>query len=478
MSGWANAASADDHAIRSAVQQAAPGKQQMTQSKTIAMSWQGSKTSEEAAVRTRSPAAAWARNGMIALAALAAMTAFAAYPGRPAFAQAQAPATAQPAQPAGPAGQQGQRRVASPEIHPDRRVTFRLFAPEAKEVRINGPIVVDRPGGFLPMTRDAQGVWSITLGPLAPELYEYSFWMDQVSLVDPSNRASHYDNSRKSLVQVPGPSPAFYDIRPVPHGSVRMEVHDSKVIGAPRYVWVYTPPGYDESRDRYPVLYLMHGGGCCEDIWIRALRANMILDNLIADGKAKPMIIVMPLGARSGGSDGLGPNPTQMQGAPPAFANPQSQSNFVPNNLFEQHLLTELIPFIDGKFRTIANADGRGLSGLSQGGIQTFTIGLRRTDVFHWLVPMSAGGGSAPDQLINPLRDVYETPEKLDKVKKDLKLLYVNVGREDPLYEANTRMVDKLRQGGVTLTYAPIAGGHEYSVWRIALRDVAPLLFR
>jgi enterochelin esterase family protein len=414
------------------------------------------------------------RKGVIVVSALAALTVLGQSADRRAYAQA--PAAAPPAQQgAGP----NQNRVASPEIHPDRRVTFRLFAPEAKEVRLTGTLVSGQTSStFLPMTRNERGVWSVTMGPLPPDLYEYAFWMDQVSLVDPSNRGSHYDNARKSQFEMPAAQPTYYDIRPVPHGTVRLEVHDSKVIGAARYVWVYTPPGYDTSRERYPVFYLMHGGGCCEDIWIRALRANMVLDNLIAEGKAKPMILVMPLGARSGGTDGLGPNPAQMQGAQPPFANPQAQSNSTPNNLFEQHLLTELIPFIDGKLRTIPDAAHRGLSGLSQGGLQTMTIGLRHTEAFGWLVPMSAGGGSAPDQLINPLRDVYETPEKLAKLKRELKFLYINVGTEDPLLEANKRIAERLQQGGVKLTFAPIPGAHDYFVWRNALHDVAPLLFR
>jgi enterochelin esterase family protein len=256
-----------------------------------------------------------------------------------------------------------------------------------------------------------------------------------------------------------------------------MEIYESAVIGQPRYVYVYTPPGYDQSRQRYPVLYLMHGGNCCETAWTQQVRANVILDNLIAEGRAKPMIVVMPLGARSGPSDYLAPVPAQMEGAPAGPGGAAgAQSNYAPNNLFEQDLLRGIIPFIDQKYRTLADADHRGMSGLSQGGIQSFTIGLRHTDVFHWVAPMSAGAESqGDDQFIGPMKDVYENP---GPVKRNLKLLYVTVGAEDVLYEADRRLVERLRAGGVNLTFVPIPGRHQYSVWRRGLRDLAPLLFR
>jgi enterochelin esterase family protein len=202
-------------------------------------------------------------------------------------------------------------------------------------------------------------------------------------------------------------------------------------------------------------------------------RANIILDNLIAEHKARPMIVVMALGARSGPSEALEPVPSQMEGFKPPAGR---QTNYDPGNLFEKDLLTGIIPFIDGRFRTIADADHRGLSGLSQGGIQTVTIGLRHSDVFHWLVPMSAGAeNQGDDQFIAVSRDVYEHPEAL---KKNLKLLYFVVGEEDVLQEADKRLADRLRAGGVKLTFRAVPGMHEYKVWRQGLHDVAPLLFQ
>jgi len=362
------------------------------------------------------------------------------------------------------------RAVISPIIHPDRRVTLRLNAPEARDVRATGHIIGPKAHWLskdrsLPMTKGADGIWSITLGPLKPDIYDYGYTVDGVAASDPGNRLN--------LVEVPGERLAYYDAHDVPHGDVRMVVYHSKAIGSTRYLRVYTPPGYDAGKGRYPVLYLMHGGNCCEYSWMEQARANIILDNLIAERKARPMIVVMALGARSGPSEGLEPVPAQMEGFKPPAGR---QTNYDPGNLFEQDLLSGVIPFIDGRFRTIADADHRALSGLSQGGIQTVTIGLRHSDVFHWLVPMSAGAeNQGDDQFLEVSRDVYEHPEAL---KKTLKLLYFVVGDEDVLQEADKRLADRLKAQGVKLTFQAVPGMHEYKVWRQGLYDVAPLLFQ
>jgi enterochelin esterase family protein len=362
------------------------------------------------------------------------------------------------------------RAVISPIIHADGRVTLRLNAAEAHDVRATGHIIGANAHWLsrdrsLPMTRGADGIWSITLGPLKPDIYDYGYTVDGVAASDPGNRLN--------LVEVPGTTPAYYDARDVPHGDVHMVVYHSKAIGSTRYLRVYTPPGYEAGKGRYPVLYLMHGGNCCEYSWMEQARANIILDNLIADHKARPMIVVMALGARSGPSEGLEPVPAQMEGFKPPAGR---QTNYDPGNLFEKDLLTGIIPFIDGRFRTFPDADHRGLSGLSQGGIQTVTIGLRHSDVFHWLVPMSAGAeNQGDDQFMEVSRDVYEHPEAL---KKNLKLLYFLVGDEDVLHEADKRLADRLQAQGVKLTFRALPGMHEYKVWRQGLYDVAPLLFQ
>ena len=363
------------------------------------------------------------------------------------------------------------RQVISPIIHADRSVTLKVNAPTASEVRVTGHIIgpnahwLSAPRKSIPMTRGADGIWSVTLGPLAPDIYDYGFLVDGYPASDIANRLNY--------VEVPDDKPAYYDAQDVPHGDVRLVVYNSRATNSVRYLRVYTPPGYDGGTARYPVLYLQHGGNCCEYAWMEQARANLILDNLIAQKKARPMIVVMALGARSGNSEGLGPMASQMEGAKGPG---KGQTNYDPGNLFEVDLLTGIIPFIDGRFRTIADADHRALSGLSQGGIQTVTIGLRHTETFHWLAPMSAGAESAgDDQFMDISKDVFANVEPL---KKNLKLLHFVVGEEDVLYEADKRLADRLSSLGVKLTFTALPGMHEYKVWRRGLWEVGPELFR
>jgi len=363
------------------------------------------------------------------------------------------------------------RQVISPIIHADRRVTLKVNAPLAQEVRVTGHIIgmnahwLSAPRKSIPMTKGADGIWSVTLGPLAPDIYDYGFLIDGYPASDIGNRLN--------IVEVPGDRPAYYDVQDVPHGDVRLVVYHSKATDSWRYLRVYTPPGYDSGKARYPVLYLQHGGNCCEYAWMEQARATMILDNMIAAGRAKPMIVVMALGARSGNSEGLGPIQSQMENAPRLG---KGQSNYDPGNLFEVDLLTGIIPFIDGKFRTVADADHRALSGLSQGGIQTVTIGLRHTETFHYLAPMSAGAESAgDDQFMDISKDIFANPAPL---KANLKLLHFVVGNEDVLHEADKRLADRLTALGVKLTFTGVPGMHEYKVWRRGLWEVGPELFR
>jgi enterochelin esterase-like enzyme len=363
------------------------------------------------------------------------------------------------------------RQMISPIIHADRSVTLKVNAPTASEVRVTGHIIgpnahwLSAPRKSIPMAKGRDGIWTATMGPLAPDIYDYGFLIDGYPASDIANRLNY--------VEVPADKPTYYDAQDVPHGDVRMVIYNSRATNSVRYLRVYTPPGYDEGKTRYPVLYLQHGGNCCEYAWMDQARVNLILDNLIAEHKAAPMIIVMALGARSGPSEGLGPLPSQMEGA---TGPGKGQTNYDPGNLFEIDLLTGIIPFIDHKFRTIADADHRALSGLSQGGIQTVTIGLRHTETFHWLAPMSAGAESAGDaQFMDISKDVFANVEPL---KTNLKLLHFVVGDQDVLYEADKQLADKLSSLGVTLTFTPVPGMHEYKVWRRGLHEVAPELFR
>ena len=301
---------------------------------------------------------------------------------------------AQQAPPTGGGRGGGRGQVVSPEVRADGTITFRFSAPNAREVTLIGEL----DGKTYPMTRNAAGVWEVTVGPWPPDVYNYQFRVDAVEgrggviamdPVNPSVKLGFGGFPPANLVEVPGKSGLeFDDAKNVPHGSVRIETYHSTSLGVPRTVWIYTPPGYDTSRARYPVFYLLHGSGNIESSWMLTGRANLIMDNLIAEGRAKPMIIVNPLGyARQG--VGLGPEVTPAAPAPPA---PPASAGDTP---FAQDLLKDVIPFVEKNFRTMSGADNRALGGLSMGGGQTIAIGFSHPDTFHSLVVMSAGATGA-----------------------------------------------------------------------------------
>jgi hypothetical protein len=205
------------------------------------------------------------------------------------------PSAEQRGAPGAPGGRGGRGpAIVSPEVTSDRRIILRFLAPKAQQITVSGEL----DGQSHPMTKDDDGVWTVTIGPLAPDIYTYSFSVDGVTALDPRNtntKMGYGGFGPVSVVQVPGEQPAFYDVTSVPHGSVRIQPYMSRTLGVARTVWIYTPPGYDSGRN-YPVLYLLHGAGDIESGWTLIGRANNILDNLIAEGKARPMVVVMPLG--------------------------------------------------------------------------------------------------------------------------------------------------------------------------------------
>jgi len=396
-------------------------------------------------------------------------------------AQPQPPA----APPAGQAAAAGQGRgggrggtaIVSPEVHADKTVTLRFRAPNAKTVELIGEIE-GKP--FYPMTRDeATGVWSVTVGPLPHDVYNYQFRVDAVNgqggviAMDPQNpwiKIGFGGFPSASQFEIPGNGLEFDDARPVPHGAVRLETYDSKTIGAPRTLWIYTPPGYERGTTKFPVFYLLHGSGNIDSSWILTGRANYIMDNLIAEGKAKPMIIVNPLGyARAG----VGTVPDREQdraamgrGAPPAPGSPAAQ----PGGLFGQDLLNDVIPFVEKTYRTLPGADNRALGGLSMGGGQTVQIGFTHPDTFHYLVVMSAGSQPNPETTY---------AEFFAGGYKKLKLLWMGIGKDDNLVGPSAKTLDEaLTKANITHTFQVGDGRHEWMVWRHHLNDVAPLLFR
>ena len=356
-----------------------------------------------------------------------------------ALATAAAAPSQQPKQPG--KGRFGPPPIQSPEVKPDRTVIFRLQAPKATEVLVAGEWSRERKA----MTKDDQGIWSVTVGPIEPDLYTYSFIVDGTSTVDPRNSRLKIGRADfRNLVEIPGNS--AQDLRPVPHGALHVHRYESKALnGKSRGVVVYTPPGYDATADKkYPVLYLLHGAGDDEHGWTGVGLAERILDNAIADGKAVPMIVVMPNGhAADFRSAGLGGN----------------------IQAFESDLLGDIVPLVEKSYKVKPSADARAIVGLSMGGGQSFTIGMKNLDKFAYVAPFSMAGG--PVASLDP-----------EKVKKQLKLLWIACGRQDSLFNGSERIVADLKSKEIPHTWVPTEGGHTWMVWRKYLAEVVPLLFR
>ncbi len=420
-----------------------------------------------------------------------------------------APAAGGAAAPAAGRGGAGGRGGAlnSPEVNvAEKTITLRFRAPNAKEVSAIGEI----DGKPHPMTKDANGVWSVKIGPLAPDTYNYQFNVDGIIAMDPGNpyvKLGFGAFPPASMVEMPGDGLMFDDTKNVPHGQVRLVTYHSKSMGGmARTMWVYTPPGYEKGSTKYPVFYLLHGSGNTDSSWFLTGRENTIMDNLIAEGKAKPMIIVNPFGyARAGIGTGpdqmyIDPNaPVGRGGAPAAAAAPVAAApaaavpaagntaatpapggrggapiipNAQPTDPFSKDLLTDIIPYIESNFRVIKNADNRALGGLSMGGGQTISIGMPNSDVFHSLVIMSAGSANA-DVRFPAFFDAKVTNKKM-------KLIWVGIGADDGGVNNAKALDAALTKAGIK--HEPIwllkGGRHEWPVWRHALHDVAPLMFR
>jgi enterochelin esterase family protein len=374
------------------------------------------------------------------------------------------PAPASPPAQAPAAGRGGGRgpQLVSPEVKPDNTVTFRFRAPNAKEVTLIGEL----DGRTYPMTRDEAGVWSVTIGPFPPDVYNYQFNVDGVIAMDPVNPAVKLGFGGfppANLFEIPGDE--FDDARNVPHGTVRIETYHSKSLGVPRTLWVYTPPGYESGSTRYPVFYLLHGSGNTDSSWIMTGRANYILDNLIADGKARPMILAMPFGyARQGVN--VAPERPVPAPAPAAGTSPAG------GGLFGRDVLEDVIPFVESKFRTLKDADSRAIGGLSMGGGHSVQIGFPNTDKFHSIIVMSAGATNAEENY----PEFFKNPAATNK---KLKLLWVGVGKDDRLVMKGTEALKaSLEKAGIEHTFRLTEGRHEWVVWRHHLKEVAPLLFR
>jgi len=356
--------------------------------------------------------------------------------------------------------------VASPVVT-DGKVTFRLRAPDAKGVTVSGDF-----GPDVALSRDSEGVWSATVGPLKPDVYVYYFTVDGVRLPDPANpqvKIGYVTSTTTSIVNVPGDGPQFYDVQDVPHGEIRTLLYKSRSNGVVRELNVYLPPGYDANpRQRYSVLYLLHGYANDHHSWHRYGRANDILDNLLASKAIKPFIVVMPLGYGGAAVNGDG------TGVPPAGAGALG-GDFA---LYERDILEDIIPLIDGKYRTLATRENRAIIGFSMGGMQAGRIGLGHLDTFSYVGIMSAGliGNRVPVPVSpDPIAPLAANPAATNK---QLKLLWIACGVEDTAMVGARSTHEALQKAGIQHVFLETEGAHHWRVWRRYLRDVAPLLFR
>ena len=361
-----------------------------------------------------------------------------------------------------PGARRGDPQLVSPEVAADRRVTFRLRAPEAKAVTVSGDF-----GNEVEMRRGADGVWSATIGPLDPEMYVYYFTADGVRLLDPSNpqvKIGYVTSTTTSLFTVSGDAASFYDVQDVPHGEIRTLLYKSRSNAVTRELTVYVPPGYEEARNRrYPVLYLLHGFANDHHSWHRYGRANDILDNLLAQKKIEPFLVVMPLGYGGAQINGDG------TGIPPKGAGTFGGDAA----LYERDLLEDIIPMIDGRYRTIADRKRRAIVGFSMGGGQAGRFGLRHLETFSQVGVMSAGMAGGPDA--EPLATLAATKERANK---QIDLLWIACGKDDTAMKGAKTLHHALEQAGIEHTFLETEGAHHWRVWRRYLRDLAPLLFK
>ena len=346
----------------------------------------------------------------------------------------------------------------SPQVNADRTITFRVLAPNATAVSVGGDMIQDQPRRA--MTRDSSGVWSVTLGPFAPDLYDYTFAIDGVTVPDPVNPSLTLGpRTASSLIEVPGDSAEQWDARAVPHGTVHINWYHSTALHGLRGVYVYTPPGYEAGSTRYPVLYLMHGAGFTQEGWTTTGRANFILDNLIAEGKAQPMVVVMPYGHPQAVTT-LGLN------EPPARG----------TGLVEQDLLETILPLVEHTYRVFTDADHRAIAGFSMGGNQSLTIGLTHTALFHWVAGFSAAIPRRQPALEATFAEILDHPAATNAT---LKLLWTACGTDDRAwFPPNELFAHLLDRHGVHHTFVTTPGAHQWQVWRRNFIALAPLLFR
>jgi enterochelin esterase-like enzyme len=351
-------------------------------------------------------------------------------------------------------GRGGASPVTSPEVLPDRHVVFRLRAPKATEVSLTGEVLPNQGSGK--MTRDDNGLWSVTIGPLAPDIYGYSFNVDGVTLSDPANGwvFPGVRNSSQSAVRVPGRDEEFLEVQSVPHGDVRIIYFKAESLGKVCRMRIYFPPGYESSKDNYPVLYLIHGAGEDDEGWTTGGMANIIMDNLIAQGKAKPMIVVMPT------YQGLAST------APAAAV----QENYP---LFAKSFAQDILPFVEKTYRVIAAPESRAFGGLSPPDVVPDTIIPILDKIGYWLCTSNGIRSARMEYYDKQYPGVLNNPANARRVK-----LLMGDGSNAMTFTESQYMAAEFKRRGYDVTYYQTDGTHSWRWFRRYLNELAPKLFR
>ncbi|GAB3954261.1 esterase family protein [Spirosoma harenae] len=347
----------------------------------------------------------------------------------------------------------------SPKVLDDKKVLLQIYAPKASEVTVGGDFLSNpKP---LSLTKNDQGVWSVLIGPLKPDFYSYTLMVDGVRTMDPKNPVIKQGiSSLENMMAVPGPEMAFEDNKAVPHGEVRDVWYSSNTLGMMRRMHVYTPPGYEKGSTKYPVFYLLHGGGDDDSGWNTIGRAGFILDNLIAAGKAKPMIVVMPNGSMP---------------MPPSNGMPNPQMMNQMRDLFSKEFLNEVVPNVEKNYRIVPTADNRAIAGLSMGGFQTLDLTLTRPELFSYVGVFSSGFfGDTANEADTKYAKVLNDPS----FNKGKKLFWVSIGKDDFVMEANKKTLAMFDKHNIKYQYKESSGGHTWVNWRQYLNEYVPMLFK
>ncbi|MDR1504171.1 MAG: esterase [Prevotella sp.] len=358
----------------------------------------------------------------------------------------------------------GGSEVVSPEVHGDNTVTFRLHAPNAKEVKISGDWL-QQP---MTMNKDEKGLWSYTTGPLRSDLYSYSFWVDSLKTDDPSNVYINRDVSTLSnIFIIGGGNGDLYKVNKVPHGSVTRRWYSSPGNDMERRITIYTPAGYETGKEKYPVLYLLHGMGGDEEAWMALGRASQILDNLIAQGKAKPMIVVMTNGNVA---QEAAPGESSLGFYKPSFMLPHTMDGKM------EETFKDVIRFVENSYRVVSDKSGRAIAGLSMGGFHSLHISRYYPDTFDYTGLFSPAIKPRPDVESPVYKDIDTTLETQNK--NGVKLYWIAIGKTDFLYKDVTDYRAKLDSLNFKYTYHESEGGHTWSNWRDYMIEFIPQLFK